>query len=444
MRVLLVTYYFPPAGGGGVQRVLSWCRHLGELGADVTVVAPDEPHWVDQDTTLVIPPATTVLRTPDPSPAAVIPARALAQVRGLRRLARRIALQPRRLAVPDIHRRWRGPALAAVRAEAERRRTLHDGPAWDVVVSSSPPETTHLIAHDIAAEHGIPWVADFRDSWLDLPHLRLDSPLVRLKHRRNVRLATRVMRSAAAATTVSEPLAADLRSRHPDLEVRVLENGIEPAEVARAHARADGFREGDRFVIAYTGNFFGRQSAASFLAGVEQALAEVPELRDDLVLRFVGGLKPQELQRARALGSTWDHQPFLRHDDVLATQRAADLLLLYVAPGRGSSGVYTGKVFEYVAARRPVLALAPAGNVAANLLDRAGSTRIGGGSRIDPDDVTAIAAAITGAWRTWRGTDGASGRRVADVPVPSEVLDSINRAATARRLFDLLESVRSR
>jgi glycosyltransferase involved in cell wall biosynthesis len=441
MRVLLVTYYFPPAGGGGVQRVLSWCRHLVDLGCEVTVVAPEEPHWVDQDTTLVIPPAVTVLRTADPSPEAVIPRRALAEVRGVRRLLRRIALQPRRFAVPDIHRRWRGPALAAIRAAAR------GGARWDVVVSSSPPETTHLIGCVAARELGIPWVADYRDSWLDLPHLRMDSALVRLKHGRNVRLATRLMREAAAATTVSEPLARDLRARHPQLDVLVLENGIEPAEVSRAHARADGFRDRGRFTVTYTGNFFGRQSATAFLDGLAAALRREPDLRGDLLVKFVGGLKPGELARATtgALGEVVEHEPFLRHDDVLATQRAADLLLLYVAPGRGSQGVYTGKVFEYVAARRPVLAIAPAGNVAADLLARAGSTAPGaGGAHVDDEDPDRIAAALVAAWRAWRAAGGAEGAPLPDVAVPAEVLGSIDRGATTRRLHELLERVTAR
>src|SRR5690606_21715064 len=127
-----------------------------------------------------------------------------AEVHGIRRVLRRIALQPRRLAVPDIHRRWRGPAVRAARAEAARLQAAGE-PGFDVVLSSSPPETTHLAAHDVAAALGVPWVADFRDSWLDLPHLRMSSWLVRRKHRRNVRLATKLLRRAAAATTVSEP-----------------------------------------------------------------------------------------------------------------------------------------------------------------------------------------------------------------------------------------------
>lgn len=437
MRVLLVTYYFPPAGGGGVQRVLSWCRHLPEHGITVDVVAPEEPHWVQHDTTLVIPPTTAVLRTPDPSPAAVIPREALAQVRGVRRLARRIALQPRRFAVPDIHRRWRRPAVRVALAEAARR-TAVEAPAWDVVLSSSPPETAHLVARDIADALDVPWVADYRDSWLDLPHLRMSSTLVRAKHRRNVRLATRLMRGAALATTVSEPLAQDLRRRHPHLDVHVLENGIDRAEVERAHARADGFRDRGRFVIAYTGNFFGVQSAESFLAGVARAGTIEPELHDDLLVRFVGQLKPHEAALADTFGDVVERVPFLRHDDVLAQQRAADMLLLYVAPGRGSQGVFTGKVFEYVAARRPVLALTPADNVASALLERAGSTASGVGARVHPDDVEAIAGELVSAWKAWRRAGGPDGGRVPDVDVPGEVLDTIDRRASAGRLAGLL------
>jgi glycosyltransferase involved in cell wall biosynthesis len=428
VHVLLVTYYFPPAGGGGVQRVLSWCRHLADHDIDVTVVAPEEPHWVDQDTTLVIPPTTRVIRTADPSPAAVIPRDALAEVRGLRRLWRRLTLQPRRFAVPDIHRRWRAPAV---------RAALTSGEQYDLVLSSSPPETTHLVARDIARKLGIPWIADYRDSWLDLPHLRMSSMGVRWKHRRNVRLATKLMRDAAAAVTVSEPLAEDLRRRHPGLDVTVIENGIETAEVTRAHTRAEGFRDRGRFVIAYTGNFFGRQSADSFIEGVERAIATHPDLEHDLLVRFVGGLKPHELERAAALGDVFEHVRFLRHDDVLAQQRAADLLMLYVAPGRGSRGVFTGKVFEYVAARRPVLALAPSGNVAAALLDRAGSTVAPGGARVDPDDAEAISSAILDAWRTWREHDQA----LPDIDVPADVLASIDRADGARRLAELMRRI---
>ena len=438
MRALLVTYYFPPAGGGGVQRVLGWCRHLPAFDVEVTVLAPAEPHWVDADPTLVIPPATQVIRTIDPSPAAVIPREALAGTRGLRRIGRWLSLQPRRFALPDIHVRWRRPAVRAA-LDAARQLPAHE--RWDVVISSSPPETTHVVARDIARALDLPWVADFRDSWLDLPHLRLDRVGPRIKHARSVRLARRVLRHASAITTVSEPLAVDLRRHHPHARVHVIENGVERTDVARAEPRAEGYRERDRFVVLYTGNFFGRQSPATLLDAVEQAVAEDPALAQDLVLRFIGGLKPVDRDRiagSTQLASVVDHVEFLRHDDVLAHQRAADLLYLYVAPGTRSAGVFTGKVFEYVAARRPVLALVPADNVCVELLDAAGSTRHGGGARVDPDDVAAIAAALHRAHGAWVG---ARDEPRTDIDVPPAVLDRIDRASGARQLRDVLTSV---
>ncbi|MCW2960845.1 MAG: group 1 glycosyl transferase [Thermoleophilia bacterium] len=440
LRILVITYYFPPAGGGGVQRVLSWCRHLPQHGIEVTIAAPEEPRWVDVDPTLVVPVSTTVIRTPDPSPAAVIPREELAKLTGVRRLLRRLALQPRRLAVPDIHRRWRRPA---VRAILEQARAAGGAP-WDIVISSSPPETTHLIARDVARKLDIPWVADFRDSWLDLPHLRMDRLDVRLKHAVNARLARATLRHAAAITTVSEPLAADLRARHSGLDVHVLENGVEFEAVRRAQQRSDGFRDRGRFVVAYTGNFFGLQSPAAFLDAVELASDRDRAFADDLLVRFVGGLKPADRARidasARLRGVT-ELAGFLRHDDVLATQHAADLLLLYVAPGRGSQGIYTGKVFEYVAARRPVLAQAPSDNVASALLERAGLTTAPG-ARVDPHDVPGTADALLAAWSAWRAADGANGGRTPDVEITQDVLDSVSRERVARRLADLLTHLR--
>jgi glycosyltransferase involved in cell wall biosynthesis len=223
--------------------------------------------------------------------------------------------------------------------------------------------------------------------------------------------------------------------------VHVIENGIEHTDVARAAPRADGYREHERFVVLYSGNFFGRQSATSMLAATEQLLERRPDVSDTFTLRFIGGLKPADrarIEHSPSLTSAVDHVDFLRHDDVLAHQRAADLLYLYVAPGAGSRGVFTGKVFEYVAARRPVLALVPADNVCVELLEAAGSTVQLGGARVDPDDVTAIADALESAYDAWAASDP---RARVDVQVPEAVLTRIDRDTGACQLADVLRSV---
>src|SRR5690606_9827664 len=118
-------------------------------------------------------------------------------------------------------------------------------------------------------------------------------------------------------------------------------------------------------------------------------------------------------------------------------------LLLYVAPGAGSQGVFTGKVFEYVAARRPVLALAPADNVAAALLADVGATSSSGGVRVDPDDVEQIAGALIAAWHAWREAGGPSGGRTDDIAVPDAAIERMDRATGAAQLAELLRVTRA-
>ena len=423
MRILLVSYYFPPAAGGGVQRVLKWAKYLPQFGVEVDVLTPDDPGWIDSGGGLEVPPGTTVHRTRNRSPRSLKPNEELLGTRGVRRLFKRAVLLPRRLLVPDMHVGWALSAVpAGCRIVAERK--------IDLIVSTSPPETGHLVAARIARRTGVPWIADFRDSWLDLPHLRTDRALVRLKHAVNTRLARRLFARAQAATTVSEPLAADLRRRFPQLPVHVISNGVDLDDLEGlpiVRESGDG-----RFLMLYTGNFFGRQSPATFLEALAALLQRRPELRELVSMRFVGGLKPGDAARIdgdELLASCVERVAFLDYRDVLAWQAAADLLFLYVAPGPGSAGVFTGKVFEYIAAGRPILALAPADNVAAQLVLEADA-----GEVVDPADVAAIGVALERAVDAWRegGTP--------TLTPPVQVMDRISRAGQARALAELVRA----
>src|SRR5215207_7330881 len=428
LRLLIVSYHFPPAAGGGVQRVLGWAKYLPRHGVDVEVLAPDDPGWFQRGG-VEAPDGTVVHRSRNRGPTSVLPEREVAARGGMRRLARKASLQPRRLLFPDIHVGW---SLSAI--PAGRRIIREQG--IDAVLSTSPPRTTHRIAAALSRDGGVPWVADYRDSWLDPPHLRVDRPAVRAHHALDVRYANRLMRQASLITTVSEPLAADLRRRHPERSVEIIPNGVDLERLEtlpEAPPLVSGAPREDRFVVSYTVNFFGRQSPQTFLAGLEALLERRPELADHLAVRFVGQLKAQDHARIdgnEQLCRVVERVDFLPWAEVLAEQRAADLLFLYVAPGRGSGGVFTGKVFEYVAAARPILALVPHDNVAAQLVRDAGT-----GIVVDPEDIPAIADALEREFDEWAGR----GRH--DPVVPGPVLESISREPQAARLAELLRGL---
>jgi glycosyltransferase involved in cell wall biosynthesis len=419
VRVLIVSYYFPPAAGGGVQRVLKLAKYLPQHGVEVHVLAPDDPQWMDAGG-LEVPSGTVVHRAQYIGPKPGRPKDMLAGKRGVSRLVAKVLLQPRRLLVPDLHRTWSWTAVrAGVRAVKEHN--------VDVIVSTSPPETDHIIGRKIAQRTGRPWIADLRDSWLAEPGLRLDSPLVRWKHRRNVKLSNRTVGQADRIVTVSEPIADELRERYPNVPVSVIANGVDLEDVAAAAAPVTD----PRFTVLYTGNFFGRRSPRTFLTALDALLERRPELAPAFRVRFIGALKAADaawLAEQSRLRPVVTVEAFLPYDQALHAQRSADLLLLIIAGGDPRhAGEVTGKVFEYIAAQRPILATVPTTGAAAELLAEHPATDI-----VDPDDTSAIAEALEARYEEWqRG-------RVEDLNLPPTLIDRISREARAADYAALL------
>ena len=172
MKVLLVTMYFPPAGGGGVQRPLKFATHLPALGIETHVLAPDDPKWIYVDPELQPPTQAWVHRARYLGPRSRKLAEELHGRRGLDRISRQARSFSRRLLVPDENVSWNLTAIpAAVRiVRAEQ---------IDVVLTTSPPNSVHLIGAAVKRTTGARWVADLRDSIGAHPHRRTERAVVR-------------------------------------------------------------------------------------------------------------------------------------------------------------------------------------------------------------------------------------------------------------------------
>lgn len=426
MRVLIVSFYFPPAGGGGVQRVLKLCRHLPELGVDVDVLAPDDPKWsaVDPGLAADVPSATTVHRARYRGPSHThTPAARLAAAHGTRALGVRAALLGRRLLLPDPEIAWFPDAVrAGVRAVRERD--------IDVVLSTSPPNSVHVIAAAIARRTGVPHVADFRDSWLANPHRRYERRSVRAKRAVEARIAHRALRGIAAVSAVTPSIAEEAAAlAPPGTTVRVVANGSDFDEFEGLE-----YRRGERMRIVHAGSFFGQRTPGPFLGAFAALLDARPELRGRIQVAFLGELRPADRERAigLGLGDALALEGFRPHREALGAMRAADALLLLVprAGGRGLS-VVSGKVYEYLAAQRPIVALVPPEGDAAALLRQTGSAWIA-----DPDDAGAIGAAIAEAFAAWDAD------RLGERLLSPEWRERLDRRTRARELAELLHAVR--
>ena len=383
LKALLVSFYFPPAGGGGVQRPLKLAQYLPTMGIETHVLAPDDPRWLHRDEGLRMPSQAWVHRARYVGVSGGKPSEVLAGTQGLERAVTHARLQLRRLVVPDENATWAITAIpAGIRLVREH--------GIDVVVSTSPPGSTHLIAAAIARATGIRWVADLRDSLVAHAHRRADTTATKAKAALHERVARLVAGRADAITCVSEAISEETRALAPRGPVVTIPNGADFDDVAGLERRPS-----DRFRITHTGSFFGRRDPRPFL----QALADSGL---DVEARFLGDFRETDRAWAEtlALGDRLRLLPYAPRTESLALQRDSEALLLLIpeAGGRGK-GVLSGKVFEYVAVGRPILAVVPPDGAAAELIRETGA-----GVVAAPEDVGEIRSALEELHRRWRAT----------------------------------------
>ncbi len=423
-RLLMVANAFPPMASGGNARQLRFIRYLPEFGWEVTVLSarvqgpapvPDgirveraaapNPESLyafarrasrlgrrvvgrargtagnDRDTATGEPGATRAGPSPAdadgsvPGPSSdghkvagaerAVPGRGCDDAWGIaaagssappprgkqRRFSRRGALNDW-LFVPDEYAGWIVPAVRL-------GRRLLESEHYDAILSSYPRPSTEIIAATLARQSGLPWLADYRDPWATR-HLRhYPTPLHRRAH---YSLEEWALRAAATVTTTNQPIADSLLTRFPPLRgrVHVLPNGFDPLEEP-----ADVEPLGEGFWLVHTGRLYGRSEQ---LQRVLHAFAALPE---DVKLLFVGIEGAQVRGTAARLGVADRVRtvPFVPHAVALGYQRAAAGLVLITG---NAPEALSSKVFEYLAAGRPIFAFIPQGSAAHALLTEAG------------------------------------------------------------------------
>jgi glycosyltransferase involved in cell wall biosynthesis len=415
VKALIVSFYFPPAGGGGVQRPLKFATHLPELGVETHVLAPDDPKWIHRDDELQPPTLAWVHRARYVGTSGRKPAEELHGTQGLVRLSKQAQLFGRRFLVPDENVSWNLTAIpAAIR--------IVRGEKIDVVVTTSPPSSVHLIGAAVKKATGVKWVADLRDSLVAHPHRRAERMLVRAKEQGEHAVARLVASQADAITCVSEAIADEIRERSPRGPVTTIANGSDFDDFAGLERRTS-----DRFRLTHTGSFFGKRDPRPFLTALKQSGLE------DVVVRFLGDFRSADREWAETLelGHRLELIPYAARRRSLELQRDSEALLLLIpeAGGRGK-GVLSGKVFEYLAAERPILAVVPPEGAAAELIRDAGA-----GVVVAPDDVDGIAGALRELHASWQaGTlDGP--------PLSDEWRRKVSRRTRSEDLVRVLERV---
>ena len=292
----------------------------------------------------------------------------------------------------------------------------------DAVITTSPPNSVHLIGAAVRRATGAKWLADLRDSLVAHPHRRAESAAVRAKETIDRGVARLVARSADAISCVSEAIADEVRAFSPRGPVVTIPNGCDFDDTAGL-----AYSPSSRFRITHAGSFFGKRDPRPFL----EALAGSGL---DVVARFLGDFRSSDAEWARSLelGDRLELIPYAPRATSLALQRDSEALLLLIpdAGGRGK-GVLSGKVFEYVAVGRPILAAVPPDGAAAALIRETGA-----GVVAPPDDVGALRAALEELHRRFTSEGG-----LPDVVLTDELHQQLSRRTRVEETAALLRSL---
>src|SRR5262249_1461174 len=331
MKLLLVTLYFPPAGGGGVQRPLKFASHLPAHGIETHVLAPDDPKWVHEDADLPLPTQAWVHRVRYVGPRGRRLADELHGRSGLDLAVRRASAIGRRLLLPDENVTWNATAIpkaiSIVRSEG-----------IDVVLTTSPPASVHLIGAAVKRATGVQSVADLRASIAPHAHRSADGIGARAKQKARAGVAHLVARRADAIITAAESITTETRGLSPAGRLVTIPNGCDFDDFAGLE-----HTHGDRFRITHAGSFFGKRDPKPFLRALAASGLE------DVTVRFLGDFRPADRVAVTELGldDRVELIPHVPRRESLRLQRESDVLLLLIpeAGGRGR-GVLSGKVFE--------------------------------------------------------------------------------------------------
>jgi len=419
----MVINFFPPAAGGGVYRPLSFVRHLSVSDWDVTVLTPAPGEFWIEDPSLLekVPENVRIVRTRSLSGQRVIN-RLRGGARGeggsLRStsgfgLLRKIADF---FLFPDTYIGWYPFAVRAAVGLMKKEK-------FDAVYSTSPPDSSHFVARNLSRTFRVPWVADFRDPWINLYLKRPPTPVHRAIHNR---LQSRVFEADRLLVTTDWHLKVLKDDFHLDNVVKIA-NGYDEDDFSGTESITP---VSERFEILHCGMLTLGRTSRPFLSGLARFLERNPSASNRIHVSFIGAResKNEYWVRRFSLENVVSFENNLPHDECIKRERGAHVLLLIKHDDPMYTGLVPGKLYEYIGARRPVLAVVPGGEAAQTV------RRLRRGEVADISDPSDVAQKIDKMYTLY--TLGQL-----DLSYDLSTVDAFTRRVQAQKLLEVLDEL---
>jgi hypothetical protein len=356
-KVLIITYYWPPAGGPGVQRWLKFVKYLPDFGITPVLYIPEKPNYpiVDQSFVNEVPKGITIYKHRIREPYGL--ARMFSRKKARRissgiihtenqSLIEKVMLWIRgNFFIPDARKNWVKPSVKRVSGILEKENI-------DTIITTGPPHSVHLIGYHLKQQIGIKWIADFRDPWTSIGYHKKLKLTVK-SQRKHKKLEHLVLNAADKIVVTSKTTKKEFQGI-TDKSISVITNGY------------DSDYEGDaildsKFTISHIGSLLSGRNPENLWKVLAELILENEQFARNFKLQLAGVVSDDVLHSIYASGlkNNMELIGYVSHKEALKIQRESQILLLVEINSRETTGILPGKLYEYLAARRPILAVGP-------------------------------------------------------------------------------------
>ncbi|MUV02893.1 glycosyltransferase [Flavobacterium rakeshii] len=357
-KVLVITYYWPPAGGPGVQRWLKFVKYLPEYGIEPVVYVPKNPTYplIDEELQKDVSYNTTILKNNIIEPygwASVFSKKNTKKISSgiIPDKKKQSALQKLMLWVrgnmfiPDARVLWVRPSVSYL-------SNYLQGSGIDTIITTGPPHSLHLIGMELQKRFGVKWIADFRDPWTTIGYHK-ELRLSKSSQQRHKKMERDVLNTADSIIVTSPTTKAEFEQL-TDKPVTVITNGYDVELVAKEPLD-------EKFTLAHIGSFLSERNPKILWESLSELVSEDTEFKDKFELKLIGAVSQEVLTsiEQHGLNDYVNNMGYVSHSEAVKQQRKSQVLLLVEIDSPDTRCIIPGKLFEYMASERPVIGIGP-------------------------------------------------------------------------------------
>ncbi len=427
-KVLIITYYWPPTGGGGVQRWVKFVKYFSLYNWEPIILTPENPTGQIADNSLLkdVPNDLEVLKVPIWEPYLWYKKltrqkhvySGFIQENATVGFLKKFSLWVRsNFFIPDARKFWIKPATQFLIEYLKNNKV-------DVLLSTGPPHSMHLIALNVKNKYpNIPWIADFRDPWTDIDfynHLLLTKWANNLHHV----LEKKVLDTADEIVTVSNHCALGLE-RIRNKNISVITNGYDHEDFELKPSRPLD----QKFTITHIGSMNSDRNPETLWCVLADLKEKVSSFGSDLCIQLIGPVDHTIISsiKRHSLEKNLKHISFLEHLEAIKHMAQSQILLLCINDSPNAKGVVPGKFFEYLGSKRPIISIDPVKGDAAQIIEETKS-----GVSIGNDEKQKLSELLY-EWYNLYKTEG--------LYVKAEGIEQYKRKNLAKRYVKILENI---